>query len=46
VQPRVRVTRVNKVFTLGDDFLPRPLEFEWKGSLPLRLDGTPADLPF
>jgi hypothetical protein len=46
VQPRVRVTRVNKVFTLGDDFLPRLLEFEWKGSLPLRLDGTPADLPF
>jgi hypothetical protein len=46
VQPRVRVTRVNRIFTLGDDLLPKPLPFEWKGSLPLRLDGTPADLPF
>jgi hypothetical protein len=45
-QPRVRVTRVNSIFTLGDDLLPRPLPFEWKGSLPLSLDGTPADLPF
>jgi len=45
-QPRVRVTRVNRVFTLGDDFLPKPLPFEWRGSLPLALDGTPAEIPF
>jgi hypothetical protein len=46
VSPHVRVTRVNTVFRLGDDFLPKPLEFEWKGSLSLTLDGTPAELPF
>ena len=46
VHPQLRVTRVNKVFTLGDDFLPTPIEFEWKGSLQLSLDGTPAELPF
>jgi hypothetical protein len=46
VQPRVRVTRVNRIFMLDDDFLPRALEFEWKGSLALSLDGTPTDLPF
>ena len=46
VQPHVRVTRVNTIFMLGDDLLPRPLPFEWKGSLPLALDGTPTKLPF
>jgi len=46
LQPAVRVTRVNRVFMLGDDFLPKPLEFEWKGSLALTLDGSPAELPF
>ena len=45
-QPRVRVTRVNRLFTLGDDFAIKPLPFEWKGSLPLTLDGRPSELPF
>ena len=46
LQPGVRVTRVNRIFTLGDDFLPKPVPFEWTGSLPLMLDGTPTDIPF
>jgi len=46
VQPHVRVTRVNRIFTLGEDLLPKPQPFEWKGSLPLALDGTPTELPF
>ena len=45
-QPAVRVTRVNRVFTLGDDYAIKPVRFEWRGSLPLALDGTPAELPF
>jgi hypothetical protein len=45
-QPAVRVTRVNRVFTLDDDFGIKPLPFEWRGSLPLTLDGTPAEVPF
>ena len=46
LQPGVRVTRVNKVFTLGDDFLPKPLPFHWTGSQMLTLDGAPFELPF
>jgi len=46
LQPGVRVTRVNKVFTLGDDFLPKPLPFHWTGSQVLTLDGAPSELPF
>ena len=45
-QPAVRVTRVNRVFTLGDDYAIKPVRFEWKGSLPLKLDGTPAEVPW
>jgi len=44
-RPSVRITRVNKIFTLDDDFQPRPLPFTWTGSLALTLDGTPAELP-
>jgi hypothetical protein len=44
-RPSVRITRVNRIFVLDDDFQPRPLPFTWKGSLPLTLDGTPAELP-
>ena len=35
----VRLTRVNQVFTLGDDYLPRPSTFSWRGSIALALDG-------
>jgi hypothetical protein len=36
---RVRLTRVNQVFTIGDDYLPRPSTYSWRGSLVLPLDG-------
>jgi hypothetical protein len=42
----VRITRVNSVFVLGDDFLPKPSRFSWTGSLVLEMDGTPAELRF
>jgi len=45
-QPAVRVTRVNRVFTLDDGYEIRPVQFEWRGSLSLKLDGTPAEVPF
>jgi hypothetical protein len=42
----VQVVRVNKVFTLGDDFFPRPSMFGWEGSLALSIDGPPVELQF
>jgi len=39
------VVRVNKVFRLGPDFLPGPGLFQWKGSLPLTVDGPPGEIP-
>jgi hypothetical protein len=42
----VRVTRINKVYTLGADGLPRPLAFTWSGSLPLALDGDWREVMF
>jgi hypothetical protein len=42
----VRITRVNRVFVLGDDFLPGPSRFSWTGSLVLKTDGTPSELLF
>ncbi len=44
--PSVRITSVNSVFTLGDDFLPSPSRFNWTGSMILKIDGTPVELPF
>jgi hypothetical protein len=38
------VVRVNKVFRLGPDFLPGPNLFEWKGSLPLVVDGPAEEI--
>jgi hypothetical protein len=38
------VVRVNKVFRLGPDFLPGPSLFEWKGSLPLAVDGSSGEI--
>ncbi len=35
----VRVTRVNRMFTLGDDYAPRESTRAWSGSLALTLDG-------
>jgi hypothetical protein len=42
----VRVTRINKVFTLGADGLPRPSTFTWSGLLPLALDGDWREVRF
>ena len=38
------VLRVNKVFRLGPDFLPGPGLFEWKGALPLTVDGPAREI--
>ena len=42
---RATVLRVNKVFRLGPGFLPGPSLFEWKGSLPLVVDGPAGEIP-
>jgi hypothetical protein len=42
----VRITRVNSVFSLDDDFMPKALRFTWTGSLVLNTDGRPAELVF
>jgi hypothetical protein len=36
----VRVTRVNRIFMLGDDYVPRPSQYSWRGSLTLPIDGA------
>jgi hypothetical protein len=38
------VVRVNKVFRLGPDFLPGPSLFDWKGSVPLEVDGPAREI--
>jgi hypothetical protein len=38
------LVRINKVFRLGPDFLPGPDLFEWKGSLPLVVDGPAGEI--
>jgi hypothetical protein len=35
----VRLTRVNRVFVLGDDYAPRPSTYSWIGSVALPIDG-------
>ena len=35
----VTLTRVNRVFTLDDGYLPRPSVFQWTGTAPLAIDG-------
>ena len=42
--PRVKITRVNSVFALGNDYLPAPSRFSWTGSLALAMDGAPVEL--
>ena len=42
----VTLTRVNTVFTLGDQYQPSPSLFSWRGSVPLTLDGDWHVLPF
>jgi hypothetical protein len=48
--PRARpssvvLTRVNRVFTLDDGYVPRKSVFEWTGSTVLPIDGEPLELP-
>jgi hypothetical protein len=39
----VTLTRVNRVFTLDDDYVPRPSMFAWTGSSVLAVDGEPIE---
>ena len=41
--PSVVLTRVNKVFTLDDEYVPRRSVFEWTGATRLPLDGDPVE---
>ena len=36
----VTLTRVNRVFRLGDDYVPSKSVFSWTGSVPLPIDGA------
>jgi hypothetical protein len=38
-RPSVTLTRVNRVFTVDDKYLPRESSFSWTGSVPLPIDG-------
>jgi hypothetical protein len=40
-----RLTRVNRVFALGEDYSPMPSLLTWSGSLPIEVDGPPAEVP-
>jgi hypothetical protein len=40
----VVLTRVNRVFTLDDGYVPRASVFEWTGSARLPVDGDPLEL--
>jgi hypothetical protein len=37
--PAVTLTRINRIFRLGDDYAPKPTLWQWTGSLPLASDG-------
>jgi len=39
------LTRVNRVFAIGDDYLPRASTFTWTGSIPLAIDGAWHEVP-
>lgn len=39
----VTLTRVNRVFTLDDGYVPRKSLFAWTGSSPLAIDGSPVE---
>ena len=40
----VTLRSVNMVFMLNDAYVPSKSPFTWKGSLPVKLDGTPAEV--
>ena len=39
----VTLTRINRVFTLDDGYVPKPSLFSWTGSQPLTIDGDPVE---
>ncbi len=41
----VTLTRVNRVFTLDDSYLPKKSTFEWTGITPLAVDRDWYELP-
>ena len=41
----VVLTRVNRVFGIGDDYRPRPSSFSWNGSVPLAINGEWHEIP-
>ncbi len=41
----VRLTRINKVFMLDEQFVPGPSLLKWGGSEPIRADGPPFEVP-
>ena len=41
----VHLTRINKVFMLDQDFLPRPSLFAWRGDSTIAPGGPPLELP-
>jgi hypothetical protein len=41
--PAVTLTRVNRVFTLDDGYVPTPSLFSWTGTSPLAIDGNPVE---
>jgi hypothetical protein len=40
-----RITRVNRLFQLGDDYLPGPDLLRWAGEARLQGEGPPLELP-
>jgi hypothetical protein len=43
--PAVTLTRVNRVFTLDDGYMPGKSLFAWTGTKPLAIDGDPVEFP-
>jgi hypothetical protein len=42
---RARLTRVNRLFRLGDDFAPGPSLLSWSGDAEMKPGGAPVELP-
>ena len=45
VTPSVKLTRVNRVFTVDDNYVPKPSVFSWTGASVLPIGGQPLELP-
>ena len=41
----VRLTRINKVFMLDEQFVPGPSLLKWEGSETIRAGGSPFEVP-